>query len=379
MGSDTALSVTIVGPASGRSGGMAQYVSHQRRHLADRVRVQVHDLPAISPTDCILRLVGSYCVATLRSLWGAVRFARLRRTDVVHVHTAQSFEAVRSTFYVLYASLVWQSTVVLHVHGSTYDDFLSTDSRLLAFGQALLFAGSDSIIVLTEYWERQLATRVPWGKLFVLPNAVDSERFTPAPRTDPPELLFLAHLTERKGIDELVTAIERLAGEPVQVRIHLAGIGPKAEAVRSLARNHENVTYHGYVSEPKKRRLHERSTVFVLPSRAEGMPITILEAMAGGSAIVSTTVGGIPDFVGASNGILVPPGDPEGLADALMALLEDPDRTLQMAMANRRLVEARYAWNRVGDRLLDHYSELVQQEEPHGVAATVARWRTGGV
>jgi glycosyltransferase involved in cell wall biosynthesis len=143
--------------------------------------------------------------------------------------------------------------------------------------------------------------------------------------------------------------------------VTIAGAGPLSETVESLAARHEAVTYRGYVSEAEKRRLLDESTVFVLPTYAEGLPIAMLEGMAGGNAIVSTRVGSIPDVLSDDNGVLVDPGDTEALRAALASLLGDRARTERMARTNRRLIEEQYSWESVGEGLVSLYSHLETQ------------------
>jgi glycosyltransferase involved in cell wall biosynthesis len=97
--------------------------------------------------------------------------------------------------------------------------------------------------------------------------------------------------------------------------------------------------------------------VFVLPAHAEGLPIAMLEGMAGGNAIVSTTVGSIPEVVDERSGILIEPGDVEGLTDAIGELIASPERTGRMARRNRELIEAEYSWATATDRLEEMYAE----------------------
>lgn len=348
---DMDLDVLLVGTFGG--GGIHQYIDSQSERLADHVTVSTYDMYTDWGGEGLLWFTRAF----LLSLWAAVQFPVRRRPDVVHVHTAQSYSFVRASFYVLVAAHVWRRPVVLHVHGSSFHEFLDTDSPLLAALQARVFAASDRVIVLSAYWKDVLASHVPDDRIRVLPNAVEPAAYTPEYRPSVPHIVFVSSLYGRKGVTELVAGIDALAdATDVDFRVSIGGKGPLADPVQSLATRRPEVEYLGYVSEADKRALLSSASIYVLPTHAEGLPIAMLEGMAGGNAVVSTPVGAIPEVIGTENGILVDPGDASALATALTALVEDPDRTESMGRSNRRAVETTYAWDVAVEEILDIYA-----------------------
>jgi glycosyltransferase involved in cell wall biosynthesis len=341
----------IVGTLGG--GGIHQYVEEQAERLSGDLSVTVYDMASDSTGSGLVWFV----VSLVRSLWAALRFPFRTPPDVVHVHTSHRFSFYRASFYVLFAAHVWRRPVILHVHGSSFDEFVETDDAAVRRLQSAVFAASDRIVVLSAYWREVLASRVPDGKIRVVPNAVDPGEYDPGFGDDPPHVVFVSNLIERKGVPELLEAIEALQDRDVEFRVTIAGKGPLSGAVEDLAARHENVEYRGYVSEPEKRALLGSGAVFVLPAHAEGLPIAMLEGMAGGNAIVSTTVGSIPEVVDERSGILIEPGDVEGLTDAIGELIASPERTGRMARRNRELIEAKYSWATATDRLEEMYAE----------------------
>jgi len=340
----------IVGTFGG--GGVNQYVDNQASRLEDRLSVSTYGMgmpPSGSGVLWILRGLVLGFVAMLRFPWR-------RPPDIVHVHTSHQFSFFRSSFYVLYAQYVWNVPVILHVHGSSFDEFVETASYPLALFQSAVFAATDEIIVLSNYWQRVLTDRVEQSKITVLPNAVDVSEYRAAFDAEPPRIVFISNLIERKGVTELVGAIERLiARTDDPVAVDIAGDGPLSGRVEQLAADAESVSYHGYVSESEKRDLLRDGSVFVLPTYAEGLPIAILEGMAAGNAIVSTPVGSIPEVIDDDAGVLVPPGSDEKLADALESLLDSSEQLAEMARENRRRIEEQYTWTQTVDDLLTIY------------------------
>ena len=140
-------------------------------------------------------------------------------------------------------------------------------------------------------------------------------------------VLTVANLRPEKGYDVLLDAARRVADRSLPVRFAAVGRGPLAD---ELAARHRQLGLG-----ERFRFLGERSDVirllvgcdvFVLPSRQEGLPVTLMEATSTGTAIVATAVGGVPQVItDGVDGLIVPPGDPNALADAVECLVSDPD------------------------------------------------------
>lgn len=346
------LDLLVVGPAHSSTGGVARYVTQQRRHLPDDVRVTVHDNGAATSR----RLPGRLGLF-LASLAAIFRFLFRSPPDVVHVHTSHGVAFYRASFFVLFAAVVWNRPVVVHVHGSSFDEFVKTKNPAVLALQTAVFRASSSVIVLSEYWRRVLGRRVKTEKIRVLRNAVDATQFESSNgHEELPTVVFVSNHVRRKGIVELTEAIDRLTDEGVaEFETHIAGDGPLADRAERLASRHENVTYHGYVSENEKRRLINEGSIYVLPSYAEGLPIALLEGMAGGNAVVTTEVGSIPEVVDEGNGRLVAPGNAVELADAIAELTADLETTAEISRRNSQLVENEYSWKTVSDSLVKEY------------------------
>jgi glycosyltransferase involved in cell wall biosynthesis len=194
----------------------------------------------------------------------------------------------------------------------------------------------------------------------VIPNAISPDDYDPSYNVSPPVVTFVSNHIERKGIIEFAEAVETLLedGSVPEFEVRIAGSGPLSDRAETLAHRYDSVTYLGYVSEAEKRHLLGTSSIFVLPTAAEGLPIAVLEGMAGGNAIVSTRVGSIPDVLTEDHGILIEVGDVEGLAETLAALLREPAVVRRMGRACRRLVETEYSWLAVREHLLSLYRDV---------------------
>jgi glycosyltransferase involved in cell wall biosynthesis len=354
------LRVLLVGPVQA-TGGIARYIDELRTHLPPAVAVAVHDTAA-PPGSGPRR----FARGVLGALADALRFPFRDRPDVVHIHTAEDYSFLRKSAYVLLTRYVWGRPVILHVHGPLFDRFLADAAFPLEALQRAVFAASSAIVVLSPYWERALSPSLPAGKVLVLPNAIDAEAYEPRFGSDEEGeralVAFVANHVPRKGIREFTDAIGRLMESGADCQVTIAGSGPLDDRSKRLAERYPDVEYLGYVSEERKRELLSEASIYVLPAYAEGLPIGVLEAMAGGNAVVATAVGGVPDLIDEQGGELVAPRDPEALAEALRRLVDDPEGVGKMGRHNAEVVE-QYTWTRVIPRLTDLY-ESVATEGP---------------
>lgn len=352
------LDLLIVGTNNKSTGGIPRYIPEQLRHLPRSINASVYDIGAPE---------GSGWKWFLKSLLLALRdvleFPLQSRPDVVHVHTSHFYSFYRASFYALFSAYVWRVPVVLHIHGSSFDEFVVSESFVSQTVQRAVYLAVDEIVVLSEYWKDQLALHVDKEKIRVIPNAIDPDDFSPSFDTNPFHIVFISDLIPRKGVIEFTDAIDRLLENGSHdVRVSIAGKGPLEDTVHELADKHETVEYHGYVPESKKRELLNDGSIYVLPTHAEGLPIAILEAMAGGNSIISTPVGSIPEVINDKNGVLVSPGDVTQLANALEWSVSSPDEIHDAAEHNRKTVENRYAWNIVMDQIVETYANVIKNK-----------------
>lgn len=180
-------------------------------------------------------------------------------------------------------------------------------------------------------------TAATWYSSADLPATafVDQAR-TPPPPSAPVTLISVGSLEQPyKGIDVLLLAMCRLNGSGVAVRLVHVGDGRYRPRLERLAAQHnltDQVTFTGALPGAAVFEQLDRADLFVLPSRTEGLPRAMIEAMARGLPVIGTSVGGIPELIGPD--CLVPPGDPAALAEAIGTLLTDPQRMADVASRN---------------------------------------------
>ena len=151
-----------------------------------------------------------------------------------------------------------------------------------------------------------------------------------SPAGEPLRVVTVARLSAEKGLDDLLTAAALARDAGTAIDVTLVGDGPEREALGLLASElgiAEQVHFAGFVgTRPQLVEALDQGDVFVLPSRSEGLPHSIVEAMARGLPAVATAIGGLPELLGEGSGIILPPQDPQALADVLIDLSRDRAR-----------------------------------------------------
>jgi len=220
--------------------------------------------------------------------------------------------------------------VVLTAQGSDVNYLAEIPGRRFQICWAL--RRCQAVTAKSEALAREMVSLgVPAGKMTTIPNGVDDILFSPGDKASarralgiPLEkrtLVFVGYLREVKGLRILMAALERLSGRGrEEFTTFLVGDGPlRAELEKRVAcpALKDRVRILGIRPYSEIPLWMRAADLFCLPSLNEGMPNVVLEALASGTPVVATNVGGIPDLVRNGNGILVPPGDADALADAL--------------------------------------------------------------
>ncbi len=195
----------------------------------------------------------------------------------------------------------------------------------------------------------------PATEISVIPNGVDLERYQPASRAwDPPHLLLVGRLVHQKGVDLLLEALAGLEERPWALT--LVGDGPQRPELQAFVETHrlqERVRFASWLDGDDLVRAYQQANLFVFPSRHEGMPNAVLEAMAAGLPVVASRIAGNEELVvDGETGLLVPPEAPDALRAALRPLLEDAALRRSMGAAGRARVEEHFSWRRAAEAYL---------------------------
>ena len=289
--------------------------------------------------------------------------------DIVHVNTSLNAKAYwRDLVYVLIAKLCG-ARVVYQVHGGALGAFAAGKKPFVRWAARW----PDVVVVLSQAERDAWRALAPTQLVEALPNGIDGSPYQRYNRksTDILRLIYVGRLAPAKGLDETIEGLRLAKARGIAARLVIAGTGPEEARLRGLVRaaslNNE-VTFAGAAYGDDKARLLAEADVLMLPSYSEGLPYSLLEAMAAGVVPVVTPVGAIPDVVKeGEHGVLVPAKDPAGIAAALARLSADRMALARMGAACRKRVSSAYSIERVAKDFAELYWGLCATRAPHTV------------
>ena len=176
------------------------------------------------------------------------------------------------------------------------------------------------------------------------------------------KILFLGRLCKDKGIAELLSCIPKLAAKYPDLMLYLGGIWEDSQLQKEAEKYPEHVKWLGWINGEDKARYLQECDIFVLPTYFEGLPVSLLEAMASSCAVAATRVGGIPMVVTEEqDGILTEPKDAEALFEMLDRLLGDKLLCEKLGNAARQKIQQKYSLSENINRLVGIYRKLAEK------------------
>lgn len=350
------MRVLVVGPSPEKSkGGMATVIAEIRddKALSDKYGIDIYD----SFVD------GSKVKRFAYSIYAFLRFYFTKRNyDVYHIHAASRGSTFRKGYYVR-AAKRWGKKVILHIHGAQYMEFYNEIPEKKKAKMIRILKTADMVVALSQDWKQKFDQTFGLSNCVVLENGINTERLAPA-ITDPEKyqhsFVTLGRLGKRKGTYDLVAAVEIAAKTVPDLKVYLAGDGD-VEQIRQLVQEKHlsrNIAVVGWADFDKKLDLLSHVSTVVLPSYNEGLPMSVLEGMACGKAIISTKVGAIPEVIQEENGILIDAGDVGALADALVTCATDLARIAGMGEQNYRKIQEQYSMTVMHSLLAGYYDSV---------------------
>ena len=286
------------------------------------------------------------------------------KPHLVHINT--SFEPRAIIRDLVLAKSAGKRPIVLHVHGGRFvmQDF---PNGALAWAAEQLLRSASRIIVLSDTERDRILQRNAGLNITVLPNAVATGKL---PFNDRPtgtrNIFYLGRLDESKGLNDIVEACRMLLGQGFKFRFSCYGTGPDKEKFVTSMRQvlGENFHYGGVVSGEQKARALAGGDIFLMPSRFEGLPMALLEAMAAGCVPVVSNRGSIPAAVSDGyNGFLVEPGDLTQIVGKLKFLLSEGETGWEEYRRNaHETVRERFDIGGYVEKLKSIYRELASNK-----------------
>ncbi len=355
--------VLFVGPDPHKPGGVATFcrsVFPELRFPAEYF-VRGTSSPSAGIPARAVRPVGDYAA-----------FARRLRDDryrIVHLNLSLSRVSVLRDRGFVHAAKHAGRAVVLGIHGWNRR-FFDAALRSRRGGVRRLLTAADRIFVANADARRGLEAAGYGDVVEVVPAVIEAELVDDlhfddleAGRRGPPVLLFLARLEPSKGALETVEAFERVKRRLPEAELLVAGAGSVAVEVENLVKRRQigGVRLLGHVTGEAKVDAFRRATLYLLPStHDEGMPHSLVEAMAFGLPVIVSPVGGVRDFfVDGEMGLLSRSSDPGELAWLAQELIDDPERCRRVGRRNFAFARAEFSAAGVASRFDAAYGRLI--------------------
>jgi glycosyltransferase involved in cell wall biosynthesis len=242
-------------------------------------------------------------------------------------------------------------------------------SPLLKFLENQYYKRRCYFITVSEWAKNEFAKEknIEANRIEVIHNGITADSFSSIRKSDAeqhfpgladirfPKVLYFSRLVDKKGIRFLTKAIPKILSN-CDAYFIFAGVGRELK----LGIPEENYTYLGYVEEEKKPYLYALSDIFILPSLYENCPISVLEAMASGMAVIATSVGGIPEIIKhEENGLLIQPRSDDEICEAVTRLVENESLRLGLGINAKKTIRNNFAVESSTAKTKSSYGEML--------------------
>jgi glycosyltransferase involved in cell wall biosynthesis len=291
---------------------------------------------------------------------------------VVHINTSLNAKSYWRDFAYVLAAKLCGARVLYQVHGGLLDEFASR-GRVFAAMVRRMLTWPDLVVVLSREQLDAFRQAAPGQAVELVPNGIDCGPYLrynrPAAEPDAPlRLIYVGRLVPGKGLLESIEGLRIARSRGVKARLVIAGNGPEEPRLRQYTRDAgltRDVSFVGAAYGEQKAQLLAQADALTLASYTEGLPYSLLEAMAAGVVPIVTPVGAIPDVVTqGEHGLLVAPRDAGAIADAIGTLAQDRAMLARMSAAARQRIAAAYSIERVARDFSQLYWGLCTARAP---------------
>jgi glycosyltransferase involved in cell wall biosynthesis len=365
------LRVAIVAPSLRYVGGQSVQADLLMRYWHDDPDIHPTFIPVDPQFPSGLRWVA--LVPGLRTLvrtpfYLAALWRGLRDVDVVHIFSASYASFLIAVFPAWLVARIRGKKTLINYHSGEARDHLQRSAIARAILRRADQVVTPSAFLVDVFREFGLAAEA-------IPNNVDFSQFTYRPRSPlRPHLVCTRGFHTYYSIDVVVKAFAQVRKEFPSAQLDLVGGGPLESSIRQLvsSMNLSGVKFCGVISRLEIGKCYDRADIFVNASRLDNMPISVLEAFASGTPVISTSPPGMRYLVDdGRTGLLSELGDPDALAENVLRILRDPQFGSRLA-ANAFEELCRYRWELVREQWLHAYRALVP-EKSAVIAESVAR------
>ena len=287
--------VVIFGPNIQNSGGIGTLFSYFKQASTQTNRVAFIDTRGLAENP--LTSLG----ALLRAMIQAAKLKFNRRIDLAHVNFGANGSAFRKTVLVIWLKIFLHVPTIMHLHASSFDTWFDSEPKVVKKIVIAALNLSDRVLVLGEIWRNMLETRgVRAGKIqtFIMgvPDLGKSSQISRS-EVDNIRIVFAGEMGTRKGLPQLIVAMGSPEAEGLTLTV--AGKGDIAKWTNYATRENaaSKIHFAGHVSSNVIHDLLSKSDILILPSQAEGMPVSIMEGLSSGVLVITSSAGAVTEYL----------------------------------------------------------------------------------
>lgn len=340
--------ILVVGPSKNTRGGITSVINaHQNTDVWENWNCEW--IPTYIDKNVLQKILFFFI--------GFLKFIILvPYSKLVHIHLSEPSSAKRKNIFLTISKLFGKKTI-LHFHAFSPETTILGKYKLLYKN---MFNKADVVIALSRYWQIQLNSIVDERKIKIIHNPCPQIKLI----KDHPKnntILFAGTLNRRKGYLDLIYAFSIIAKKYPEWILVFAGNGEldKAKKIAEELNILDQVDFSGWVYGMQKDDLFRSSSIFCLPSYAEGFPMAVLDAWAYGLPVITTPVGGLPDILkNGENALVFEPGDINDLAKKLEILISSIELRARLSEESLKLSCGIFNVNNIATKLDELYLSL---------------------
>jgi len=360
------MNILITSPSLDSSRNISGISSVVRTIIADSTNTYHHFV--LGRGDSEKRNI-KWVLKQLRLPFSYLSFLSHNSVDLVHLNIPLEKMAMLRDLTIFHISRLCKKPVFLHVHGGYYL-MNPCNSFFLRFAIRDALEKADVVVLLSPLEVDVLAKRYNITREMVaLPNCVDIEAIKPVSKSNNENamlnILFLGRIHESKGLDDIIKALAILRNNQ-QIMFTVCGTGPEEEKFVTACKTElgNRFVFKGIVSGKAKIDCLQHADVFLLPSKFEGFPIALLEAMSSGLVPITTDVGSMKYIIQDNyNGLLVKKQCPEEIAEKISLLLRDRSLLVRLRENARKTIVEKYSQHRYIEQINKLYNQIYRNRK----------------
>ena len=324
------IKVLMVGNSSTVKGGITTVINQFRNYNFQNYNIKLKFIPTYKDTNNLFKIL-YFFIAYIKIFIECI----IDRPNIIHIHMSYKGSFSRA-YFVQKLAMIFHIKNIIHLHGSEFKKWYESVDEAKKLKIKKLLINADQFIVLGKQWYTIIKNIEPKTKIIILNNSVKIPSET-VKYKDKKTILFLGVLIKRKGVHDLIEALNKTNDKNIEVLI--AGSGEEELNLKNMVTkyNIKNVKFLGWIDNAEKEKLLLKSQFMILPTYNEGLPMSILEAMSYGVPVISTYVGDISTVVeDAKNGFLYNSGDVKILTQILKKSFEITESEWKKLSKNAR-------------------------------------------